>query len=100
MKINKCVFCDCQISSGEYHPVDSFERAARRIGLCDDCYEKVTGEPKPDNKIKWGARIGRCPCCLAPIFEISKSNDSVVCKVCQAELHYTGSKFMVKRYSL
>lgn len=96
MKVNSCVFCNCSISSKEFHPSGSFERAAREIGLCDDCFEKITGEPKPANKIKWGAQKGKCPCCLTPIFAINVSNDSVVCNTCQADLVYNGSKFILR----
>lgn len=92
-----CVFCDCNIAPKESFKEGTFERAAREIGLCDDCFEKVTGEPKPANRIKWGAQVGKCPCCLTPIFTINVTNDEVTCSTCAADLKYENGKFRWKR---
>lgn len=91
-----CVFCDCDIASKESFKEGTFERAAREIGLCDDCFEKITGEPKPANRIKWGAQVGKCPCCLTPIFTINVANNEVTCSTCAADLQHDGKHFKLK----
>lgn len=93
---NKCVFCECEIAPKESFSEDSFEYSAREIGLCDDCFERITGEPKPSNRIKWGTKVGKCPLCMTPIFTINISNNEVTCSTCKTDLVYENKQFNMK----
>jgi hypothetical protein len=84
---NTCVFCDTEIGSASGYERGTFEYGAREMHMCDDCYEKLMNIPKPANKIKWGQRMGRCPYCRTPFYEINVTGDMYVCVACENEIH-------------
>ena len=80
-----CVFCSKEIGSPSSYEIGSFEFKARKIGMCDDCYSRLTNYPKPSEVEKIGPRLKSCLTCRAPLFK--KDVDEGCCPICAVSIN-------------
>lgn len=53
-------------------------------GMCGHCRERIYNIPLPENKEKFGAKLGHCLCCDCCLWEKDKNADNnIVCPSCR-----------------